>query len=235
MKSWFRLAVLVAGAVPMLLVGPARATVILDADFEPPTYTLGYVGGQDGWSASVGSPHLVSNAIVHSGTQSLNGVRDFKDFDAPFSSLGAPWYVEAWCYTQPMEGSLASHFSIGNGLNEHFWIELRGDGQLTFYSTSQTDVRVLGPVALNKWLRFKVEYIAHPYFIRMSVIGDGVNETKEWGFIAAGEPSFVYVGLNSPAGLPDGAGPYWDDILVTNESPVPAFLGSWGALKSQYR
>ena len=228
-----RSAVVAASSLCLLLAGSARADVILSANFEPPTYALGYVHGQDGWSAGIGWPHLVSNAIVHSGTQSLNGVRDYKDFDAPFSNLGTTWFAQAWCYMQPIAGS--SHFSIGNGLNEHFWIELRGDGQLTFYSFSTLEVRTLGAAALNKWLRFKVELISPPSTIRMSVTGDGVNEAWVYDMYAAGAPSFVHVGVYPPVNLADGAGPYWDDILVANETPVATVPTSWGGVKALYR
>jgi len=217
----------------LLRVSPVRAAILVQADFEPPAYSLGSVHGQNGWVASVGGPHLVTNTIAHSGTQSLNGVRDTKDFSAPFSSLGSTWFIEAWCYTQP--GNYSSHFSIGNNLNEHFWTELRGDGQLTFYSTATLSVRQLGAVALNKWLKFRVEFVAPPYFIRMSVTGDGVNEFIDWGFIAAGEPSFVFVGTTPAVNLPAGQGPYWDDILVANEVPVPTRTDTWGRLKALYR
>jgi len=63
MNSCARFVVLAAIAFPLLVDGPARAVVILHADFEPSTYTLGYVNGQDGWSAGIGWPHLVSNAM----------------------------------------------------------------------------------------------------------------------------------------------------------------------------
>lgn len=235
MNSWVRFVVLAVGAFLMLFAGPARAAVILHADFEPPTYTLGSVHGQDGWSAIIGSPHQVNNAVVHGGTQSLNGAYDRKDFSAPFSSLGTPWFAEAWCYTQPMAGNMASHFSIGNGLNDHFYIELRGDGQLTFYMSSTIEVRTLGTAALNKWLRFKAEYVAHPYFVRLSVTGDGVDESWVGGMIAAGEPSFLTLYIHPGVNLPDGAGSYWDDILVSNEPPVPTLPNSWGRMKALYR
>jgi hypothetical protein len=134
-----------------------------------------------------------------------------------------------------MPGSLASHFGIGNGLNEHFWIELRGDGQLTFYSFSTISVRTLGATALNKWLRFRAELFSFPTTVHFSVTGDGVNESWDYDMIAAGEPSFVHVGVNPAANLADGEGPYWDDIVVANEAPVPTAPTTWGTIKGLYR
>lgn len=235
MNPCARIVVLAASSLSLLLAGSASADVILHANFEPPTYTLGYIDGQDGWTAGIGWPHQVTNTIVHGGTQSLNGVRDTRNFDAEFSSLGNTWFAEAWCYTQPMPGSYASHFSIGNGLNEHFWIELRGDGQLTFYSFSTIEVRTLGTVALNKWLRFRAELISFPSTIRMSVIGDGVNESWDYDMIAAGAPSFVHVGVYPPGNFADGEGSFWDDIVVANEGPVSTESTSWGAIRGLYR
>jgi hypothetical protein len=68
-----RIVVLAACSLSLLLANSANAVVILHANFEPPTYTLGYVHNQDNWVAGIGSPHQVTNAIVHGGTQSLNG------------------------------------------------------------------------------------------------------------------------------------------------------------------
>lgn len=233
MNRCARVVVLAMFALTPFLVGSASAAVLLHANFEPPTYSLGYVHGQDGWNAIAASPHQVTNTIVHGGTQSLNGVADSKEFTGVFSHHSPAWYMETWCYTQPMPGSFASRFSARSVLSDAFWIELRGDGQLTFYSASTTSVRTLGATALNKWLHWKVEQIA-PLTIRMSVTGVGVNESWITGYLLQGEPSEIYVGVSPPSNLADSA-PYWDDILVVDDPATPTLPESWGALKGRYR
>ena len=64
-----RVAVLVLAALALLFGGRgvARAGVIYQTGFEPPTYSLGTLNGKDGWSTSSNAD--VQNSTVLSGTQ----------------------------------------------------------------------------------------------------------------------------------------------------------------------
>ena len=227
---------LAAAALSLLIAASVQAAVLLHVDFEPPAYSPGHVNGQDGWSATAGLPHQVVNTIAHGGSQSLNTVRAVKDFSGPFPRNSPNFYLEGYCYTRPMPGGFSSHFAAANGLGESFSISLRGDGLVTFTSgggAEGTTQIMLGAVAINKWLRFRIEKV-DPLDVKLSLFGDGVDVSWVGGMNSAGDPSFIYVGCNAPAALPDDA-PFWDDVHAATDAPTPAKRPSWGAVKKKYR
>ncbi len=87
-----RLALVLGLAVAVLLscVRPASAAIIYQTGFEPPTYTLGTLSGQDNWSSS--SIPVVQNGTVLSGTQAA-------EFDASLLPSGQSVILHPLAYS----------------------------------------------------------------------------------------------------------------------------------------
>jgi len=62
----------VSVAAVMLAAGAAQAAIVYQTGFEPTTYAIGNLGGQDGWVNNYGTDFTVQNAIVKSGSQAVN-------------------------------------------------------------------------------------------------------------------------------------------------------------------
>src|SRR4051794_36243477 len=166
----------------LAFIGTAQAqTVTFNVDFEPPTYSLGLVGGgnfpgQDNWFGFGGQ--FVTNTQAHSGSQSLNTTTAgtvFKNFSTPDSTMniskGIDWYMQTWAYVVPGASTDHSFFAASSVLGSAFYIGFSGDGMIDFNSGAVLQTINIGPSLFNKWLLVTINHPANDPNLEMSVIG----------------------------------------------------------------
>jgi hypothetical protein len=104
------LAILVA-LMMSVTIPAARAGVVYSTGFEPPTYTLGNLVGQDGWQIFGPATVLVENSLVQSGVQAVS-------VDGSVVSQSGPFHADV--ATGPLV-QLSAGIYIASSSNQSEW------------------------------------------------------------------------------------------------------------------
>lgn len=218
-----------ATVASLFLTGKAQAqSVLFDVDFEPPTYSPGYIGGgnfagQDNWYG-FGS-QFVSTGQAHSGSQSLNTTssgtvsKAFSNTQDGTLNIATTldWYFQTWVYVLPGQAADTATFAIGNsisGMNVSF----TGDGRISYNTALVGQTDTIGSALFNQWLQVTWSHTAADgQYLHISVTGNGVNDVFYDRYGPQGSPT--YLAFTGPTA-------YWDDVIAgygaaPSVEPVP--------------
>jgi hypothetical protein len=155
--------VVVLGLVAALAFGgAARAGMIYSTGFEPPTYTVGTVAGQDSWQV-VGPTNLtaVQTSVVKTGAQALginssggvSGEGAFRDVSVGIGD-GAVAVFSADQYFTSHASNGQAMVLYDSGLNVITEATLGSNGDVFFVNGAGFDD--LGPLSLNAWHNWQI-------------------------------------------------------------------------------
>ena len=200
----------------------ARAGVIYQTGFEPPTYTTGQLQGQDGWFNS--TVPVVETTTVHSGAQAAafsavglvgqNTARHALSYDSGSDPNGVV-QLQAWAFLSGT-GTLSRwdiFAAIGDG---GFLAQLLVIGNTARLGTAGFTGNTIVPLAA--WNQFNLDLDFHSQLATAYVNGQLIGQSSFAGTTQHTLTEFAY-GMNS---LPGTDQLFLDDLSITSAVPEPA-------------
>lgn len=207
--------------VAMIALSPFASADVFSTGFEPPTYSLGPLAGQDGWASS--AVPVVENSTVFAGSQALaynsTGItgQDLASHTVTYNAggivdLGVEFMEGAG--TEPVFDVLAA---LGNlGFIAQLTISSTGDAEYGPDGASMTTGSV--PITPGVWNHYDLvldfQNDTATAFINSTLIGSGAFATPSTGLAQ------IDIGVNDAAG--DDAIGYFDNLSVTTPVPEPS-------------
>lgn len=228
----------VAAAVVLLAGTAAQATVIFQTDFEAPTYTVGLLGGQNGWS-TFGS----AAATTVDGGAPIGGAQSAKIDGAGAAGQSGPFRTDASGITLV---TLSADILLTSSTADRSWqFSAIGPGLLGFTGGIDIDagtnnIRAItnGFATIGTFSRDVVhrvdillDYASLTYGVRLdgTTLATGLAFCGDNGACAGSGPTSYSTLIFDTFGARGGDAGYIDNILVQSTAVVPE-PGTWALL-----
>lgn len=165
----------ISAIAAVALLTSLNAQIIYDTSFEPPTFSTGSIGGQDGWVLGSGSGQSQSivNSLARTGGQSLfwdntslisfySVRRSFNGQDGAINT-GTPLEISVWLYIVP-----------GTGVDRLYGLYATNSGTGTLGSTA-LGITVSGNGAVRAGTGWSATYSGAPLYTDPNLVGQWIR------------------------------------------------------------